>query len=104
MVNAGSDEWNYQIKELAEAVANQIPGVAVEINVNAAPDKRSYKVDFAKFRALAPDHQPLVSLVDAVKGLREGLSEMNFSNSDFRNSDFIRLKRTEGPYQFRADV
>ena len=96
VVNAGSDEWNYQIKELAAAVANQISGTTVEINLNAAPDKRSYKADFAKFRELAPNHQPQVSLVDAVKGLRDGLLGMNFSNGDFRNSDFMRLNVLKG--------
>ena len=96
VVNAGSDEWNYQIKELAAAVANQIPGTTVEINLNAAPDKRSYKVDFAKFRELAPNHQPQVSLIDAIKGLRDGLLGMNFSNGDFRNSDFMRLNVLKG--------
>lgn len=96
VVNAGSDEWNYQIKELAGAVANQIPGTTVEINMNAAPDKRSYKVDFAKFQELAPNHQPQVSLNDAVKGLRDGLLGMNFSNGDFRNSDFMRLNVLNG--------
>tara|TARA_B100001093_G_scaffold505962_1_gene564136 strand:- start:2529 stop:3578 length:1050 start_codon:yes stop_codon:yes gene_type:complete len=96
VINAGSDEWNYQIKELAEVVANQISGTSVEINLDAAPDKRSYKVDFAKFRELAPNHQPQVSLIEAVKGLRDGLSEMNFSNRDFRNSNLMRLNVLKG--------
>ena len=83
----GKHEWNYQIKELAGCM-NQIPGTTVDINLDAAPDKRSYKVDFAKFRELAPNHQPQVSLIDAVKGLRDGLG-MNFSNG-ISNSD-LRL-------------
>lgn len=91
-VNTGSDEWNYQVKDLAEAVAEVIPGTKVTINPDAVPDKRSYKVDFAKFRALAPDHQPKVSLIEAVKGLKEGLTKMQFNDPDFRNSGLIRLK------------
>ena len=31
-VNVGSDEWNYQVKDLAQAVAKVIPGVDVSIN------------------------------------------------------------------------
>lgn len=91
IVNAGSDNWNYQVKDLAEAVAAEIPGTKVEINLTAPPDKRSYKVDFSKFKELAPDHQPLVSLVEAVRELRDGLLEMGFSDGEFRNSEFIRL-------------
>ena len=46
-VNAGRDESNYQVSDLAEAVARQVPGTRVSINTSAPPDKRSYKVDFA---------------------------------------------------------
>jgi len=61
-LNAGSDNWNYQVKDLAEAVAVAVPGTAVSINTAAQPDGRSYKVDFGLFRKLAPDHQPRHSL------------------------------------------
>ena len=37
-VNIGSEEWNYQVKDLAAAVAKVIPGVDVSINKNAQPD------------------------------------------------------------------
>src|SRR5690606_32973906 len=68
-INAGSDEWNYQVKDLAEAVAAVVPGTMVSINPEAVPDKRSYQVSFQKFRQLAPEHQPRVTLEAAVKGL-----------------------------------
>ncbi len=49
-VNIGSDEWNYQVKDLAEAVAKVMPEVDVSINKNAQPDKRSYRVEFWTFQ------------------------------------------------------
>ena len=55
-VNAGRDEGNYQVRDLADAVARPAPGTKVSINTNAPPDKRSYRVDFALFQSLAPDH------------------------------------------------
>jgi nucleoside-diphosphate-sugar epimerase len=91
-VNVGSDEWNYQVKELAEAVAKVIPGVKVSINPNAAPDKRSYRVSFSRFRKIAPKHQPQVDLIESIRELRDGLESIRFRNADFRNSDFMRLK------------
>jgi hypothetical protein len=39
-VNVGSNGWNYQVRDLAEAVATVIPDVEVSINKNAQPDKR----------------------------------------------------------------
>ncbi len=91
-VNIGSDEWNYQVKELAEAVAKVIPGVEISINENAQPDKRSYRVNFNLFKKLAPDYQPEVDLITTIEELKEGLEAMGFNNEDFRNSSFMRLK------------
>jgi hypothetical protein len=91
IVNAGSDQWNYQVSELAEAVAKVIPGTKIETNLNAAPDKRSYRVNFSKFSELAPNHQPKISLDDAVRELRYGLVQMGFANNMFRDSEYIRL-------------
>jgi nucleoside-diphosphate-sugar epimerase len=91
-VNIGSNHWNYQIKDLAEAVAKVIPGVKVSINKDAEPDKRSYSVDFSLFEQLAPRHQPKFDLVATVNGLKNGLESMGFSDENFRNSKFMRLK------------
>ncbi|MGA3118055.1 MAG: SDR family oxidoreductase [Syntrophobacteraceae bacterium] len=91
-VNVGSDGWNYQVKELAEAVARIIPGVEISINKNAQPDKRSYKVSFGLFRQLAPDHQPQLDLRRSIEDLRDGLESMGFRDPEFRNSDYMRLK------------
>lgn len=91
-VNVGSDEWNYQVRELAEAVAAVIPGVEVSINPKAQPDKRSYRVDFGLFKKLAPNHQPQVDLKATIQELWEGLRAMRFKDADFRNSHYMRLK------------
>jgi UDP-glucose 4-epimerase len=91
-INAGSDDRNYQVRDLANAVAKSVPGTGVSINTSAPVDSRSYKVDFALFRALAPDHQPVVSLDQSIKNLIAGLRAMNFKDSDFRSSGLMRLK------------
>jgi nucleoside-diphosphate-sugar epimerase len=96
IVNTGSDTWNYQVKDLAQAVAKEISGTDVDINLNAPPDKRSYQVDFAYFKKLAPKHQPQVDLKTAVGELKEGLEAMRFSNGDFRDSEFMRIKVLTG--------
>jgi UDP-glucose 4-epimerase len=91
-INAGSDDRNYQVKDLANAVAKSVPGTGVSINTSAPVDSRSYKVDFALFRSLAPDHQPVVSLDQSIRNLIAGLKAMNFKDSDFRSSGLMRLK------------
>lgn len=91
-INAGSNRWNYQVKDLAQAVTEVIPGTDVFINKDAAPDKRSYRVSFDLFGTMAPDHQPLYTLQQTIKELKDGLIGMNFQDGDFRNSLLMRLK------------
>jgi nucleoside-diphosphate-sugar epimerase len=91
IVNAGSNEFNYQIKELAYQVAETIGNVEVSINTNASPDTRSYKVNFDYYKSLAPLHYPKMSLVDSIKDLYEGIINSPSITKDFRNSHFIRL-------------
>jgi nucleoside-diphosphate-sugar epimerase len=91
-VNVGSDEWNYQVKDLAEEVARAIPGVEISMNPDAPPDKRSYRVNFDLFRELAPDHQPAMGLAESIRELKEGLEAMHFRDAEFRASRHMRLK------------
>lgn len=92
IINTGSNRWNYQVKELAAAVQQLFSDVEVSINTNAAPDKRSYKVSFDLYEQLAPQHQPQVSLQDAVEDLKNGLEAIQFADANFRQSPLIRLK------------
>lgn len=94
-VNVGADQWNYQVRDLALAVAEALPGTKVSINTNAPPDKRSYRVEFAKYREIAPDHQPQVTLQQAIAELIEGMRGIDFADGNFRSSQFMRLKVLE---------
>lgn len=90
-INVGSDAWNYQVKDLAAAVAQLVPNVEVSINKEAQPDKRSYRVDFGKFSKLAQGFLPMVDLPGAVRDLHDGLTSMKFHDPDFRTGELIRL-------------
>jgi nucleoside-diphosphate-sugar epimerase len=56
--NVGRTEHNYRIREIAEAVAEVVPGCRLEIASDAGPDKRSYRVSFAKIARVLPEFQP----------------------------------------------
>jgi nucleoside-diphosphate-sugar epimerase len=92
VVNAGSNRWNCQVKDLAEAVRQSLPGTRVSLNAHAQPDKRSYRVDFSLFERLAPRHQPKHEVATSIQELKAGLEAINFADADFRNSRLIRLK------------
>lgn len=90
-VNTGSNQWNYQVKELAFEINKILAEVDVSINKDAQPDKRSYKVSFDKFKELAPDNQPKYDLKNTISDLIDGLSDINFKDKNFRQSRLIRL-------------
>ncbi|MDQ8727667.1 SDR family oxidoreductase [Bradyrhizobium sp. LHD-71] len=95
VVNVSSDDRNYQIRDLANAVATAIPGTKVMIDTSAPTDSRSYRVDFGLYRSLAPNHQPQVDLNESIRHLIAGMRRMNFQDCDFRSSELMRLKVLE---------
>ena len=92
IVNTGTSSWNYQVHELAEAVAKVVPGCKVTINQAAPPDKRSYKVNFDLFKQLAPNHQPIYDLGATIDDLFQALTAIGLKDPKFRDSKYIRLK------------
>lgn len=96
IVNVGSSDWNYRIKDLAEAVSNVVGNVEISINKNALPDKRSYKVDFKLFKSLAStEYQPKYNLIKTITELKDGLNAVSFRDTNFHNSNLIRLRSLE---------
>ena len=88
-INAGKNSSNYQVKDIANAVAKLIPKTKISINKDAPPDKRSYSVNFNLYEKLAPEFQPIITLEKSICRLRDGFLKMNFSNKNFRESSFF---------------
>ena len=92
VVNAGSNDRNYRVRDLAAAVADALPGTSVSINSRAPVDSRSYRVDFSLFESLTENHRPQVTLAQSISGLVSGLQQMNFKDGELRTSNLIRLQ------------
>jgi nucleoside-diphosphate-sugar epimerase len=90
-INTGSNKNNFQVKELASLVNAVIPNLKVNINTNALPDKRSYKVDFSLFEQLAPDFTPKININQSIDELINGISKLSMNFDDFRDSEYMRL-------------
>ena len=56
--NVGQTEENYRISELADIVAETVPGCRVEYAPGGGPDKRCYRVNCDKIRRLLPSFRP----------------------------------------------
>jgi len=91
-VNAGSNQWNYQVKDLAAGVAAALPGTTIHVNPDAQPDKRSYRVSFDLFRRLAPQHQPVATLNGTIAELVSVLDRAGARSADFDRDRYVRLQ------------
>ncbi len=58
--NVGQSAENYRISELADIVAEIVPGSTVEYAPDGGPDKRCYRVNCDKIRQTLPTFQPQV--------------------------------------------
>jgi nucleoside-diphosphate-sugar epimerase len=93
-VNVGSDAGNQRVRDLAAAVAEAVPGTRVSVNAEAAPDARSYRVDFSRYHEMAPGHRPITGLGESIGGLLRGLRAIGFADPAFRRGErMIRLNR-----------
>jgi len=91
--NCGYNVANYSVAELAEAVADGDVD-KVSINKNAAPDKRSYKVNFSKFENASGFNSPLKPLTASISDLKEQLGKIQKQFGD-NESVLRKFKRHE---------
>jgi len=72
--NVGADEQNYQIRSLAEIIAEALP-VKFEIEWYGNPDRRSYRVSFEKIKKalnFKPQYTPTEGAREVYDALGEG--------------------------------
>lgn len=90
-VNVGFDEWNYTIRDLAHAVSSVLGNTTVRINSSAAPDRRSYRVDFSRYKRLAVGNGTHKPIETTISELADNIENSPFREADFRKSHLIRL-------------
>jgi nucleoside-diphosphate-sugar epimerase len=91
--NVGMTSENYRVREVAEMVAQTVPGSKVTYAGDASPDARNYRVDCDKIRARLPAFQPQWTVRKGIEQVYETLRRHGTSAEEFLSSQFIRLKR-----------
>ncbi|REJ80323.1 MAG: SDR family NAD-dependent epimerase/dehydratase [Acidobacteria bacterium] len=93
--NVGRSEHNYRILELAEIVAETVPGARVEIASDAGPDARSYRVDFRKIEEKLPGFQPQWDARRSARELYDAYRRFGLRRDHLERSPFVRLAELE---------
>ena len=89
--NVGRTDENFRIRELAEIVAETVPGCEVEVAEGAGPDKRTYRVDFGKIETELPGFAPRWTVRRAARELYDAYCRIGLSAEDFDGPSFKRL-------------
>lgn len=93
--NIGFSQENYQIRQIANFVAQAVPDAKVEFQHGATRDARNYRVSFDKIEAMDPTWVPQWTCESGANQLaaevaRLGLSEMDFEGPQFNRVDRLR--------------
>ena len=99
--NVGRSDQNYQIRDIAAAVAAVVPGCRMEIAPDAGPDKRSYRVNFDKIAKMLPEFAPRWDVHQGARELYEsfiatGLTADAFTGPRYHRTSQIKTLLAQG--------
>ncbi|MFQ3618917.1 MAG: SDR family oxidoreductase [Cyanobacteriota bacterium] len=92
--NVGDTANNYQVKEIAEIVAETFPGCALSFGDNGS-DNRSYRVSFEKINTQLPGFKCEWDARRGAEQLRKVFSQIDMTKEVFESRGFTRLKQLE---------
>jgi nucleoside-diphosphate-sugar epimerase len=98
--NVGRTEDNYRVRELADIVAETVPGCSIEYDPDGGPDKRCYRVSCEKIINTLPDFQPQWDARKGAQELYEAYQRVGLKADEFEG---IRYKRIAQLKQLLAD-
>lgn len=90
--NVGRSCENFQILEIAEMVATEIPGCKIQIANSAGPDKRCYRVSCDKIDNSLPNFEPKWTVRQGVVQLYQTYNTVGLDQSDFEGPRFGRIE------------
>ena len=93
--NVGRTDENYRISEIADMVAEVVPGSRVVYADGGQPDTRCYRVDCERIRAVLPSFEPRWTLRRGVEELHHAFTRQGLTLEDFLSSRFLRIKHVK---------
>jgi nucleoside-diphosphate-sugar epimerase len=90
--NAGANELNHQVLELAQIAVKTVPGCKLEMVPKPGADQRTYKADFGKFARTFPDFRFKWNAVSGASELHDAFKKVGLTHADYTDKKFTRLK------------
>jgi nucleoside-diphosphate-sugar epimerase len=93
-LNVGQTGENYRVREVAQMVAEVVPGSVATFSDGAEPDIRNYRVNCDKIRAVLPEFKPVWTVRKGIEQLyHEYRRNPSLTLESFKSSRFMRIKR-----------
>jgi nucleoside-diphosphate-sugar epimerase len=93
--NVGQTAENYRIREIADIVANVVPGCRIEYAPGGGPDKRCYRVNCDKIRRMLPGFQPKWTARKGAQELYDAYREIGLTSNDTEGGRYVRISQIQ---------
>lgn len=94
ILNVGDTAQNYRVREIAELVAEAIPGCDLTFGSQGA-DNRSYRVNFDKIRRHLPEFRCEWDAERGAAELADLFARIGLTRAEFESRGYTRLKQLE---------
>ena len=91
--NVGRDRDNWRVRDLAEMVAAAVPGAEIAYAPGGGPDRRNYRVSFAKIGERVPGFRPRWTVEEGIRELAAAYERYGLTLADLEGGRLIRLAR-----------
>lgn len=93
--NVGQTEENYRISQLADIVAETVPGCHIEYATGGGPDQRCYRVSCEKIRRVLPGFRPQWTARKGAQELLAACRAANLTSADLDRGRYIRISHIQ---------
>jgi nucleoside-diphosphate-sugar epimerase len=90
--NVGRTSENFRIRQVAEMVAEVVPGSQVTFAEGASADLRNYRVDFKKIETKLPGYAPSWTLRAGIEELYQAYRRHGLGKDEWLGSRYYRLR------------
>jgi nucleoside-diphosphate-sugar epimerase len=93
--NVGQTSENYRIRELADIVAETVPGSRIEYAAGGGPDKRCYRINCDKITCMLPSFRPQWTARRGAQELYDAYRAVGLTPADVESGRYVRMNQIQ---------
>lgn len=90
--NVGRNDENFRIRELADIVAEVVPGSRIKYAPGGGPDLRCYRVNFDKINRMVPAFRPRWTAREGAREIYDAYRAVGLTSTDIEDGRYIRIR------------